>query len=86
MERVLAAKLYFWLLVIHLVTFWKQTPWDFVIGLVRWPKYFCIGVAKKNQRDFVVSALNYYCESIESGEAINPPKCLMRRLLAVAGA
>ncbi len=85
MEKLLAARLYFWLLVIHLALFWRQEPWSFFAGLMKWPCYFVRGICKKNQKAFVIGAVNLYCDCIENGEVHMPPKCLMRRLQAVAG-
>jgi len=84
MGTMRAARLGFWLLVIHLVTFYKQNPWHFLVGLAVWPHRFLLGLIQHDQKAYVNAVIYWFAEGLESGQRIMPPKYLVRRLLAVA--
>jgi hypothetical protein len=75
-----------WLLVYHLLTFYKQKPWAFFLGLALWP-YHIISRHMLYPREFHkevvrngISALKSYWE-IEG--AVTPPSFVKKQFAAL---
>lgn len=77
---------FMWLLAYHLVTFYKQKPWTFFVGLLLWPYHITSRLMlypKEMHKELVtngISALKSYWE-IEG--AVTPPAFIKKQFLAL---
>jgi hypothetical protein len=79
-------KFFFWLLVFHILTAHRHTPWAFVAGLVVTPFHFvrCICLSVDDQRGAARAGVNALVSAWESGMISPPPAWIERRLRACA--
>jgi hypothetical protein len=85
-EAMILIRFYFWLLVFHLATFYKQSPLPFFRGLVWLPFFFVKSMASPTEDAIqVIVGVDNLKRCWESNLIATPPKFVARRLEALLG-
>jgi hypothetical protein len=76
---------FWWLQIYHFATFYRQTPWAFLIGVILMP-YFVLSKFLQPSEihdEMVVNGIRVLKSYWQISGAITPPKFVERRFLAL---
>ena len=80
---MLVVRYFMWIMLFHLVTFYKTRPDHFIFGVVSWFYYFALAlIAEPESRTTVVHlGAQGLLEGLDAGSVPSPPRFIRRRLM-----